>query len=194
MTPTGSDGFRLFGVEDGSFDAFNRVESTYALLCGVLTQGDRIIDVRKAEIEVDGLDATEKLLKMLEGVDVDAVVLGGITFAGFNVIDPRIIKEETGLPVIVYSGVEPDNEAMLGALQKHFSDWMKRWEIVKNLGPIHGVSTLKGEPDVFFEAVGCDVGWAEKILRASAVVSRIPEPVRASGLIARGLSRASGSR
>lgn len=194
MTLTGSNEFRLFGIEDGSFDAFNRGESTYALLCGVLTQGDRIIDVRKAEIEVDGLDATEKLLKMLEGVDVDAVVLGGITFAGFNVIDPRIIHEETGLPVIVYSGVEPDNEAMLGALQKHFSDWMKRWEIVKNLGPIHRASTLKGEPDVFFEAVGCDAGWAEEVLKASAVVSRIPEPVRAAGLIARGLSRASGSR
>jgi len=194
LTPTGSDGFRLFGVEDGSFDAFNREESTHTILCGVLIDDDRIIQIRKAEIEVDGLDATEKLLKMLESVDVDALVLGGITFAGFNIIDPRIIHEKTGFPVIVYSGVEPNNEAMLKALQKHFPDWKKRWEIVESLRPIHRTCILEKEPDVFFEAVGCDAGWAEEVLRASAVVSRIPEPVRAAGLIARGLSRVSGSR
>jgi len=194
LTPKDSDGFRLFGVEDGSFDAFNREKSTHTTLCGVLTDDNRIIDVRQAVIEVDGLDATEKLLKMLEEVNVDSVILGGITFAGFNIIDPRNIHEETSLPVIIYSGIEPDNEAMLKALKKHFPDWEKRWEVVESLGQIHQTCTLKGEPDVFFEAVGCEAGRAEEVLRASAVVSRIPEPVRAAGLVARGLSRASGSR
>jgi len=194
LTPKGSDGFRLFGVEDGSFDAFNREKSTHTTLCGVLTEDNRIIDVRQAEIEVDGLNATEKTLKILEGVDVDVVVLGGITFAGFNIIDPRIIHEEMGFPVIVYSGIEPNNEAMLKALQKHFSDWRKRWKIVESLGSIHQTCTLEGEPDVFFETVGCDPSWAKEVLKASAMVSRIPEPVRAAGLVARGLSRVYGSR
>lgn len=178
----------LIGVEDGSFDAFQRNVSALTVLCCVEMTLDRIDDVRLLPIEVDGFNATEKLLRMLHGADVEAVILGGITFAGFNIIDPSAILQETGIPVIVYSGKKPNNISMLMALRKHFKDWRIRWAIIERLGDVNETTPLIGEPSVYFEVLGGSVSWAEKVLRSSALVCRIPEPVRVAGLIARGIS------
>jgi len=187
---TSGDGpLRILGVEDGSFDAFNRKAPGHTLLCGVLMEGDRVLLVRHAEIEVDGLDATDKLLGVMRGIELDAVILGGITFGGFNVIDPRVIHDETGVPLIVYSGVKPDNDAVLAALKKHFLDWERRWEIIEGTGEIHSTRVFRESPEIYFEAIGCDPGGAEEVLKGFAVISRIPEPVRVAGLMARGLTR-----
>lgn len=180
---------RQFGVEDGSFNAFSRGEDSHTVLCCAAMVRGRIQDVRVSQIEVDGFDATDKLLGMLQGVDVDVVVLGGITFAGFNIIDPSSILKEVGTPVIVYSGKEPDDDAMLLALRKHFEDWRKRWSIIKGLGDVFEAVVRPGEPPVYFEVLGGSQEWAEAVLRSLALVCRIPEPVRVAGLIARGISR-----
>ena len=186
MTGTG---LRLLGVEDGSFQAFSE-SSTSTYLCGVLMESGVIRDVRLAEVTVDGLDATEGLLEITEGLILDAVILGGITFAGFNIVDPFKILDEIMVPLIIYSGVRPDNESMKKALMEHFGDWEDRWGIVERLGEVHEAITRQGEPEVYFEAVGCEPSWAEGVLRSAALVSRIPEPVRVAGIIARGLSPA----
>ena len=189
MTP-GDGPLRILGVEDGSFDAFNRKSPGHTLLCGVLMEDDRILMILHAEIEVDGLDATDKLLSMMRGIGVDAVILGGITFGGFNVLDPRVIHAETGVPIIIYSGVKPDNDAVLAALRKHFPDWERRWEIIEGAGEIHSTRVFREKYEIYFEAIGCDPEWSEEVLKESAMISRIPEPVRVAGLVARGLTRA----
>ena len=68
-------------------------------------KGDRILKVRHAEIQVDSLDATDKLLSMIRWIDVEAVILRGITLGDFNVINPRIIHAETEVPIIIYPSV-----------------------------------------------------------------------------------------
>ncbi len=127
-------------------------------------------------------------MKMLECLTVESVILGGITFAGFNIIDPSTVFNETGLPVIVYSGVEPDNDSMLFALRRHFDDWKMRWRVIEGLGRVYKTVTRRGEPPVYFEVVGGSASWAEEVLHYSASICRIPEPVRVAGLIARGVS------
>ena len=148
MTPEDA-ALRILGVEDGSFDASNREAPNHTLLCGVLMKGDRILKVLHAEIRVDGLDATDKLLSMMRGIEVDAVILGGITFGGFNVINPRTIHAETGVPIIVYSGVKPDNDAVLAALRKHFPDWERRWKIIEEVGKIHSTRVFLEEKKIY---------------------------------------------
>lgn len=180
---------RLVGVEDGSFKPFQRRGHSYTVLCCVEMDKDVICNVRLAHIEVDGLDATDKLLSMLDAESVDAVILGGITFAGFNVIDPSTIFQDIGVPVIVYSGEAPDNCAMLLALRRHFEDWKRRWSVIEGLDGVYETVTRPEEPPVYFEVVGGSVSWAEEVLRSSALVCRIPEPVRVAGIIARGVSR-----
>ncbi len=179
----------LFGVEDGSFKEFSSATPSFTIICGVETELDKIIDVRLAKIQIDGADATQKLLSIIKNIEVNAVILGGITFAGFNIIDPNKILNETGIPVIIYSGTRPDNEKMLLALKKHFDDWHWRWDIIKKLGPVYSTRTHPKEPPIYFEVIGCSNKWGEHILQLSAIVSRIPEPVRTAGIIARGLSK-----
>lgn len=150
---------------------------------------DSSIDcVRISNIEVDGLDATDNLLSMIVGSKAEAVILSGITFAGFNIVDPSRILEGTGIPVIIYSGKRPDNQSMFLALKAHFDDWSRRWRIIEELGEVHELSTWRGDPLVYFEVVGQSPSWAKGVLKRSAMICRIPEPVRMAGLIARGLS------
>ncbi len=182
------EGLRIAGVEDGSFEAFDRERPQKTLLCCVCMKGDSIEGVGFETIEVDGLDATGKLLNMLNRMGCGAVILGGITFAGFNVVDPRAVSEGAGVPVVVYSGEEPDNDAVLRALMGHFGDWERRWGMIRAAGEVHATVPGEGEPPVYFEVVGAPVRWAEGLLRYSAKLCRIPEPVRAAGILARGLS------
>ena len=179
---------RILGVEDGRFDAFNRKALGRTLFCGVVMKGDIILEVIHTEIRVDGLDATDKLRSMMRGIEIEAVILGGITFGGFNIINPWVIHAETGVPIIVYLGVRPDNDAVLAALRKHFPDWESRWEIIEGLGEIHSTRVFQEDPGIYFEAIGCDPEWAEGVLKASAMISRIPEPLRVAGLVARGIT------
>ena len=179
---------RLLGVEDGSFKAFQRRGGSLTYLVGVVMESNRVLDVKAARIEVDGLDATDRLLEMCEGTDDDAVLLGGITFAGFNVIDPWRVHEALGAPIIVVSRVRPSDDDMLEALKKHFEDWRQRWEPIERLGTAHECTTFLGEPPIFYEVVGCDREWAEETLKGASLISRIPEPVRVAGIVARGLS------
>jgi endonuclease V-like protein UPF0215 family len=191
LTSSGPTSICLLGVEDGSFRADERSAPQLSLLCCVEMCSGRVEGVRLTRIEVDGFDATERLLEVLEGVDVDAIILGGITFAGFNMVDPSAVNRATGIPVIVYSGKMPDSEEMLRALRRHFPDWERRWRVVEGLGEIHSTTPRPGEPPIFFEVVGASPDWAKEVLRNTAVISRIPEPVRVAGLVARGLSPAS---
>ena len=99
----------VIGVEDGSFQ---KGITPKALLAAVLFKGLKIEGVQTVRITVDGLDATEKLVKMLRGWQFAAVMIAGISFADFNLIDPKIIHEEFGKPVIVMSWTKPDNKAV----------------------------------------------------------------------------------
>lgn len=115
------------------------------------------------------------------------VLLSGVTFGGFNLIDPWKVQKLCNAPVIVVVGSRPDNWAVKRALFRHFPDWKKRWELIRSLGPLHKVRTMHSEGPVFFERFGSSTREAALILKASAFVSRVPEPLRVAGILARGL-------
>jgi endonuclease V-like protein UPF0215 family len=175
----------VVGVEDGSFQ---KGISPKALLVAVLFRGLKIESVQIMRITVDGLDATEKLVKMLGDWKFGAVMLAGVSFAGFNTIDPMVINKEVEKPVIIISRTKPDNKAVKQALQYHFEDWRIRWSVFEKLDLIHKVIVSASEPPVYVETVGANIEWASELIRALSVCSRIPEPIRVARLIARGLS------
>ena len=177
----------LVGVEDGGFEAFKPDQST--LLCSVEMVGNRVEFIRLGSVTVDGRDSTDVLLGMLVKIRCDAVILGGVSFAGFNVIDPNRLNDELGVPVIVYSGDKPNSASVLSALKTHFSDWEERWAPIARLGDVYTVTTKMGTPPVFFEVVEESKEWAQAVLRYSASLTRIPEPVRVAGIVARGLTK-----
>lgn len=172
------------GVEDGSFVREGTSNRCVPLCCAVMC-GSQIVRIHLTYIEIDGLDATERLLNIVEG-PVDVFILGGVTFAGFNLIDPFRVNEVFGTPVIIYADKHPDGDAIYRALRENFSDWRLRWSVISRLGDIQCVEIMRCP--VFYEVIGASKSWAREILEASAMICRIPEPVRVASLIARGLS------
>jgi len=121
-------------------------------------------------------------------------MLSGISFAGFNLVDIKLLARRVGKPVIAVIRERPDNKAVRDALRKHFVDWRQRWRAVKNAGRIHSCRPLADEPRLYFEVRGCSPASARKIILSSSTISRLPEPVRVAGLLAKGLRGGSGIR
>lgn len=185
---------RLLGVEDGSFNPCKLQKKGKTILCGVLTRGVKVEDVALRLIDVDGLDATEKLLDMMKYIGTaDMIILGGVTFGGFNIIDPVLVNQELRVPVVVVTAERPNNEAVLNALKKHFEDWRIRYQVFEKLSsvsPIYEAKLNPKENPTFLEVVGIEFDKAFDILRRVTIRGRIPEPVRIANRIAKVVSRA----
>ena len=191
MRPTASaDNSRSakrIGIDDGPFPPKFPNTPSYAPLVAVCLKGPRLYRVQTGWITVDGLDATNQAIGVLKKLPKAPVLLSGVTFGGFNLIDPGKIQRLFKTPTIVVIGSRPDNSSVKRALVKHFVDWRNRWKIIRSLGPLRQVRTISSEPPVFYEALGCTISTARKILANNAYVSRVPEPIRVAGLVARGL-------
>jgi uncharacterized protein len=173
----------VIGIDDGPFAK----QQETAPLVAALLEGHHLKDVRVSRITVDGLDATARAVKLLRKWKPAPILLSGVTFAGFNLIDPHILHRTYSVPVIVVIGSRPDNSAVKRALVKHFPDWKRRWEILFSLGPLRKIRTNPDEPPIYYEAIGCTTREAARILQANSYISRMPEPVRVAGLLAHGL-------
>lgn len=175
----------IVGVEDGSFQ---KGITQRAILAAVLSKRLAIEDVKITKIIVDGLDATTKLMEILNGWNFAAIMLAGVSFAGFNVVSARMLHEKFGVPVIAVSRKKPDNSKVKRALQRHFNDWELRFKMFEELGPAYKVTVRSKTPPVYVEVVGADVKWACSVVLSLSTFSRVPEPIRVARLIARGLS------
>jgi len=183
-------GVQVVGVEDGGFSRKLRDRDIQkALFVCVLLRGKWISNFQADMITVDGLDATEKLTSMLHRWSFDAVMLAGVSFAGFNLVDPTIVFEEFNKPVIVISRTKPNNIAVKTALRRHFGDWRVRWSVFEKLGSMYAVVSMPAKPPIYVEVVGAELDWASRLIRAASVCCRVPEPIRVAKLVARGLTR-----
>ena len=178
---------RCIGIDDGPFPPKTDDKVRHAPLLVAWLKGPHLHQFRASWITVDGLDATRTAELLLRGSLRIPVLLSGVTFGGFNLIDPWKVQKLCKAPVVVVVGSRPDNRAVKRALFKHFPDWEKRWELIKSLGSLHKVRTTASEGPVFFERFGCSTREARLILKTSAFVSRVPEPLRVAGILARGL-------
>src|SRR2546428_7674737 len=167
---------RCIGIDDGPFPPKTDDTVRHAPLLAVWLKGPHLHQLRTERITVDGLDATRKTELLIKGSVHVPVLLSGVTFGGFNLIDPWKIQKLCKAPVIVVVGSRPDNRAVKRALSRHFSDWKKRWDLIRSLGPLHKVRTMAGEGPVFFERFGCSTRQAGVGPKRSAVGSGLPLP------------------
>ncbi len=178
---------RCIGIDDGPFPPKTDDKVRHAPLLAAWLKGPHLHQLRTEWITVDGLDATGKAQFLLKGSVHVSVLLSGVTFGGFNLIDPWKIQKLSKAPVIVVIRSRPDNRAVKRALSRHFPDWKERWDLIRSLGPLHMVRTMASEGPVFFERFGCSTRDAALVLKSWAFVSRIPEPLRVAGIVASGL-------
>lgn len=179
---------RVLGVDDGVFVPHSK---GFAPIVGVVFRGGYWLDgVMSTRVEVDGFDASDKIASMIVNSphyrQVRVVMLDGITFAGFNVVDIKQLNTATKLPVIAVTRDKPDFEDIQKAL-KHLPDPEKRWQAVLNAGEIIGVNTRSKKKEVYMETCGILEDDARKILKLTATRSSVPEALRVAHLIASGI-------
>jgi len=179
---------KIVGVDDGAFSS-NKVVGERTLLVAVLLRNSRIQKIRLGTIEVDGTDAKTTLKSIVRKLRCDVIMLSGISFAGFNIIDISELSHELKKPIIAIIGQKPNNRAVRKALKDHFVDWRFRWDGVRSAGKLYVCRSLKDEPKLYFEVQGATPSFARRIIKRTAVISRLPEPIRVARILAKGLSR-----
>jgi endonuclease V-like protein UPF0215 family len=180
---------RVLGVDDGMFTP--HVKGS-ALTVGVVFRGGCWLDgVMSTKVEVDGFDATDKIASMVNSSQhhkqLRIIMLDGVTFAGFNIVDMKKLFAETRLPVIAVTRDEPDFDDIHKAL-KNLPRSEERWKAIQNAGKITKVYTRGRKEKVYIGIAGIQEEDAEKVVRLTSTRSSIPEPLRVAHLIASGTS------
>ncbi len=191
----------IIGLDDGYFP--HPKQGGRTILAGVALDAE--LTPRSTAltwVTVDGTDATEKaaeVVNRLLGDTVDPgtplpVLLDGVTYAGFNYVDPWALEEALGARarVVVYFRWLPDAGRVREALEKHFPDHRVRWSVIS--GVIRGAQSLiVGGMRV--HAFAPSMGWDEVVglIVNSCIRGAQPEPLRLAHMVASGVARALGS-
>ncbi len=178
---------RVLGIDDSPFEFGERK----ALVVGVVARVPSYVEsVMITEVEVDGTDATAKVIDMIERSrhreQVKAVLLDGIALAGFNVLDIAEIHETLDIPVLTVTRDRPDLRTMRDALEKHFHDWRRRYELVSK----HELREIQTMHKPLY-ASGIGLTWKEfqELVSMCTVRGAVPEPLRLAHLIASAMTR-----
>jgi endonuclease V-like protein UPF0215 family len=180
---------RVLGVDDGAFKP--HVKGQVPVI-GVVFRGGFWLDgVMHTSIEVDGFDATDRIASMITGSShykqLRVIMLNGVTFAGFNIVDVKALHAVTKLPVITVTREKPDFADIHKALQ-NLPDSEKRWETILSAGEPVEVSTRSAKAKVYMQTAGVSQEDAQKILRLTSTRSNVPEALRVAHLVASGIS------
>ena len=178
---------RIAGFDDGSFEFGDGRRKKTVPLIGVIYRGGSFIDgALRTDVVVDGMDATDKIIKLVNGSrhkrQLRVLMFDGITVGGFNMIDVVRVHERTDLPVIAINRKMPDIDEVKAALRK-FKDYRKRWLAVKHAGKIRKCKLKKGKI-LYYQSIGMDDDDAEDVIDLSCTHGFIPEPLRVAHLIA----------
>ncbi len=176
---------RIIGWDDA---AHNR-KTKSVLLVGLILRGAGSVDgMLSVRIKKDGLDATEKIANSIQRSrhfdQLSIIMLDGITFGGFNLVDIHELQSKTKLPVIAVQRKLPNMSVFKSSIKKAFKDWTPRLRIVEKAGKISKYS--ENGCLLYYQKAGIDKESAEKILKLTCVRGNVPGPLRVAHLVAGG--------
>ena len=174
----------MIAVDDGFFVPR---KSKKTILVGVIARlNNRVEGIVSTEIWVDKLDSTQKIISLINNSrfkkNIKLILLSGINFAGFNIVDAKKLHKKLSLPIIVCLKKKPNLEKIVKALS-FFRDSKKRTQLIMNAPKIYSFKSMH------FQCIGLKEKEAESILAKTIKYSSLPEPIRLSHLIASGITR-----
>ena len=174
------------GFDDGPFTAEHRGDVD---LIGAVFCGHRLEGVLRTKVRRDGNNATDRIVEVIEGSRfheyAQLILLQGIAFAGFNVVDIHDLNRRLGIPVLVVARRQPDLSAVRKALLGSVPGGERKWRLVEAAGAPLKVG------DLWIQCAGCTFSVAAFQLDRLAVNGKVPEPLRTAHLIAGGISKVS---
>lgn len=147
---------------------------------------------RLSSVTIDGNDATLRALELLQplkNAKTARVLLDGVTYAGFNYIDPHQLAGGLGgVGVIVFFRWLPQSPRVWRALREHFSDALERWRVIGRVIEKAHPLLLRGH---LVHAYSPNLGREEVVetLERATLWGAQPEPLRLAHLVAREASR-----
>lgn len=190
---SGGDGRRAPTVIAVGGGRFSKVAQRFCPIAFLLCRGTAPAMLIIKDVEVDGLDATERALEAIGearglGWAPDALLAPSLPLAGFNMIDPQRIASEGGIPFIAVLRGKPDDVAVRRALIRHFADAEARIKILEKAGKLHSFRTEGGW--AFISCSGIEAGEALRLVEALTVFGKMPEPLRIASAIGRAIGDA----
>ena len=179
---------RVLGVDDCPFIPHTKGQVP---VIGVVFRGGYWLDgVMHTKIAVDGFDATHKISSMITSSphykQLRVIMLNGVTFAGFNIVNIKTLNATTKLPVITVTREKPNLEKIHKAL-KNLPKSQERWNTILNTEEVSEVPTRSGKKKIYMQVAGISRDDAQKILRLTSTRSNIPEALRVAHLVASGI-------
>ncbi len=181
---------RVLGVDDGVFTTHAK---DLVSVVGVVFRGGYWLDgVMHTNVKVDGFDATERIASMIINSphykQLRIVMLDGVTFAGFNVVNIEELNKEAKLPVVAITREKPNFTEIREAL-KNLPESEERWKTIQSAGEILEVFTSRKNEKIYMQLSGILEEDARKIVKLTSTRSNIPEALRVAHLIASGISK-----
>ena len=113
---------------------------------------------------------------------LQAILLQGIAFAGFNVVDLQRLHQATGLPVLVVARYRPDLQAIRKALLQQVPGGARKWRLIEAAGPMEPMA------GIYVQRCGITPEHAARLLASLQQNSQLPEPLRVAHMIAGGVT------
>ena len=179
---------RILAVDDCPFipRQQDRVNIIGVVFCG----GNWLDGAMHTSIDVDGFDVTSRIIGMISSSphynQLRVIMLDGITFAGFNIVDIPELFEVTGLPVLALTREKVHIENVRKAI-KNLDKWEKRLELIDRAGVPQKIQVRGTE--LHIQMAGISREDVERIVRISSTRGNIPEPLRVAHIVASALEQ-----
>jgi endonuclease V-like protein UPF0215 family len=168
---------RVAGFDDAPF---RRVRGATVPLCGVICAGTRFEGMLWGHTRRDGWKSTDAIAAMLLGSkflpQLHLVLLDGIAFGGFNIVDLPALSERVGLPCAAIMRRPPDLPSVHAALQC-LSNPPRRLALLARAGDIHH------RPPFTFQVAGAPPELIEQALPLLTDQGHVPEALRLAHLV-----------
>jgi hypothetical protein len=180
---------RVVGFDDAPF-AHKRGARVH--LAGVVCSGTRFEGLVWGHVRRDGWTATDEICRLLLGgkfhAQLHLVLLDGLTFGGFNVVDLKALSERLGRPCVAVMRHRPDLAAIEHVLRR-LPRPRKRLELLARAGPVHE------RPPFVFQVQGAEPEEVAFALRKLTDRGNVPEALRLAHLVGSAVMRGeSGKR
>jgi hypothetical protein len=173
----------VVGFDDAPFARAHRGD---VLVVGAVYAGARLEGVLAGKARRDGANATRVVADLVRRSrfrgHLQLVLLQGIAFAGFNVVDVHALHAALGIPVMVVARRRPDLAKIRAALLGHVRGGARKWRLIERAGPMEPVAGL------YVQRAGIAPGDATRALRRLAISGKLPEPLRTAHLVAGGIA------
>ena len=173
----------LIGFDDAPFERNHRGDVP---IVGAVFSGKTLEGVLSSKVRRDGANATRVLIETVGNskfhAHVQVVLLQGIAFAGFNVVDIHAVHDALRIPVIVIARRKPNLAKIRAALFDHVPGGRRKWALIEAAGPMEFCA------GAYIQRAGISLVETKKLIERTAIHGVLPEPLRTAHLIAGGVT------